>query len=110
MAISGGNLYRKSSFLLDKLGKQILPEWLTIQEFPTCWGLASTPFDGEGVLTRDMDIVRNGELMSWLLTSYSARKLGLTTTATPAASTTGRFPAPVRISMACSRRWAPACW
>ena len=43
-------------------------------------GLASTPFDGEGVRTRDMDIIRNGELMSWLLTSYSARKLGLTTT------------------------------
>jgi len=81
MAISGGNLYRKSSFLLDKLGKQILPQWLTIQEFPhLLGGLASTPFDGEGVLTRNMDIVRNGELMSWLLTSYSARKLGLTTT------------------------------
>ena len=81
MAISGGNLYRKSSFLLDKLGKQILPEWLTIQEFPHLpGGLASTPFDGEGVRTRDMDIVRSGELMSWLLTSYSARKLGLTTT------------------------------
>ncbi|MGL5774757.1 MAG: metallopeptidase TldD-related protein, partial [Aeromonas veronii] len=81
MAISGGNLYRKSSFLLDKLGKQILPEWLTIQEFPhLLGGLASTPFDGEGVRTRDMDIIRNGELMSWLLTSYSARKLGLTTT------------------------------
>ena len=72
MAISGGNLYRKSSFL---------PQWLTIQEFPhLLGGLASTPFDGEGVLTRNMDIVRNGELMSWLLTSYSARKLGLTTT------------------------------
>ncbi|MFM4962003.1 metalloprotease PmbA [Aeromonas caviae] len=81
MAISGGNLYRKSSFLLDKLGKQILPEWLTIQEFPHLpGGLASTPFDGEGVRTRDMDIIRNGELMSWLLTSYSARKLGLATT------------------------------
>ena len=43
MAISGGNLYRKSSFLLDKLGKQILPEWLTIQEFPHLLGGSPAP-------------------------------------------------------------------
>ncbi|MFM4964395.1 metalloprotease PmbA [Aeromonas bivalvium] len=81
MAISGGNLYRKSSFLQERLGQQILPDWLTIQEFPHLpGGLASSPFDGEGVRTRDLDIIRDGHLMSWLLTSYSARKLGLTTT------------------------------
>lgn len=81
MAISGGNLYRKSTFLLDKLEQHIFPKWLTIQEFPhIIGGLASTPFDGEGVRTRDMDIIRNGVLKNWLLTSYSARKLGLTST------------------------------
>ncbi|MGB6188423.1 MAG: metalloprotease PmbA [Aeromonas molluscorum] len=81
MAISGGNLYRKSSFLQGRLGEQILPAWLRIQEFPhLLGGLASSPFDGEGVRTQDRDIIRDGSLMSWLLTSYSARKLGLTTT------------------------------
>ena len=81
MAISGGNLYRKSSFLQEQLGQVILPEWLTITEHPHLkGGLASAPFDGEGVRTRDLDIIRDGRLMTWLLTSYSARKLGLTTT------------------------------
>ncbi|MGL5949444.1 MAG: metalloprotease PmbA [Aeromonas sp.] len=81
MAISGGNLYRKSSFLLDKLGEQILPTWLSIQEQPHLRGaLASTPFDGEGVRTCDRDIIQHGELMTWLLTTYSGRKLGLPST------------------------------
>lgn len=81
MGISGGNLYRKSSFLQEKLGESILPEWLSITEHPHLKGaLASAPFDGEGVRTRDLDIIRDGRLMTWLLTSYSARKLGLTST------------------------------
>jgi len=80
-AISGGSVYRKSTFLLDSLGQQILPEWLTIQEQPHLLkGLASTPFDGEGVRTEQRDIVRDGVLQTWLLTSYSARKLGLKST------------------------------
>lgn len=78
MAISGGNLYRKSSFLLDHLGKQILPSWLTIEEKPHLLrGLASTPFDSEGVATKDMTIVESGVLSTYLLTSYSARKLNM---------------------------------
>jgi PmbA protein len=80
-AISGGSVYRKSTFLLDSMGQQILPEWLTIQEQPHLLkGLASTPFDSEGVRTQQRDIVKDGVLQTWLLTSYSARKLGLQST------------------------------
>ena len=80
-AISGGSLYRKSSFLLDKLGQQVLPNWLNITERPHILrGLASSPFDHEGVKTQDMDIISNGLLNHYLLTSYSARKLNMQTT------------------------------
>lgn len=81
MAISGGNLYRKSSFLLDKLGEQILPEWFAIEEKPhVLRGLASSPFDNEGVATQDLDIITDGKLATYLLTSYAARKLKMTPT------------------------------
>jgi len=80
-AISGGNLYRKSSFLLDAIGKEIFPNFLTIQERPHVKkALASSAFDSEGVLTQDRDIILDGSLQTYLLTSYSARKLGLTAT------------------------------
>jgi len=80
-AISGGSVYRKSTFLLDSLGQQILPEWLTIHEQPHLLkGLASAPFDSEGVRTEQRDIIKDGVLQNWLLTSYSARKLGLKST------------------------------
>ncbi|MEI9598959.1 metalloprotease PmbA [Moellerella wisconsensis] len=80
-AISGSSIYRKSSFLMDSLGQQILPEWLTITEQPhLIGGLASTPFDSEGVRTSQRNIIDQGMLTTWLLTSYSARKLGLKST------------------------------
>lgn len=80
-AISGGNLYRKSSFLLDAIGKDIFPNFLTIEERPHIKkALASSAFDSEGVITKDRDIILDGALQTYLLTSYSARKLGLTTT------------------------------
>ncbi|WP_036768419.1 metalloprotease PmbA [Photorhabdus australis] len=80
-AISGSSIYRKSSFLLDHLGKQILPSWLTIEERPHLLaGLASSPFDSEGVSTSNRDIIKDGVLQTWLLTSYSARKLGMAST------------------------------
>jgi PmbA protein len=80
-AISGGNLYRKSSFLLDALGQKIFPDFLSINERPHIKkALASSAFDSEGVATQDRDIILDGELQSYLLTSYSARKLGLVTT------------------------------
>lgn len=80
-AISGGNIYRKSSFLLDKLGQQILPIWFNILERPhVLGGLASAPFDSEGVCTSEREIVTKGELNTYLLASYSARKLGCQST------------------------------
>ena len=77
-AISGGSLYRKSSFLLDHLGKQVLPDWFNISERPHLLRrLASTPFDSEGVRTQDREIVENGILQTYLVTSYSGKKLGM---------------------------------
>lgn len=80
-AISGGALYRKASFLQDKLGCQILPDWFEIVERPHLLRqLASTPFDSEGVLTRDHQIIQDGVLQTYLLTQYSAQKLGMRST------------------------------
>ncbi|NOT15496.1 MAG: metalloprotease PmbA [Methylotenera sp.] len=80
-AISGGNLYRKSSFLLDSLGKQIASPLLNIYEDPFIKkGLASSPFDNEGVATHPRQLVQDGVLQSYMLGSYSARKLGMKTT------------------------------
>lgn len=80
-AISGGALYRKSSFLQDKLGEQVLPDWFEISERPHLLRqLASSPFDSEGVMTQDREIITDGVLQSYLLTSYSGRKLGRQTT------------------------------
>lgn len=80
-AISGGNLYRRSSFLVDHLGKSIFPHFVHIEEAPHLLkGLGSAPFDQEGVGTKRHDIVREGRLESYVLGSYSARKLGLKTT------------------------------
>lgn len=79
-AISGGSLYRKSSFLLDSLGEQVFPDWFEILERPHIKkALASSTFDNEGVATKDMDIVTSGVLNHYLYTSYSARKLGTQT-------------------------------
>ena len=80
-AISGGSLYRKSSFLLDHLGKQVLPAWFQISERPHLLKrLASTPFDSEGVRTQDLEIIQDGVLQTYLLTSYSGRKMGMQST------------------------------
>ncbi|EEW78884.1 metalloprotease PmbA [Haemophilus influenzae] len=80
-AISGGSLYRKSSFLLNYLGKQVLPDWFNISERPHLLRrLASTPFDSEGVRTQDREIVENGILQTYLVTSYSGKKLGMPST------------------------------
>lgn len=80
-AISGGHLYRKSSFLLDSLGSQVFPAFFQLQERPfLSRGLASAPFDSEGVATRDRDVVKDGVVQGYFLGSYSARKLGMHTT------------------------------
>jgi PmbA protein len=80
-AISGGSLYRKSSFLLDSLGKSVGASLLNIQELPhIIKGSASSPFDSEGVATQSRQLVKDGVLQGYVLSSYSARKLGMQTT------------------------------
>ncbi|HNW65168.1 MAG TPA: metalloprotease PmbA [Piscinibacter sp.] len=80
-AVSGGALYRKSSFLLDSLGKQVLAPHLDVHENPHIpRGKGSSPFDDEGVTTRARDVVKGGVLQGYFLSSYSARKLGMRTT------------------------------
>ncbi|HEY7986440.1 MAG TPA: metalloprotease PmbA [Methylophilaceae bacterium] len=80
-AISGGNLYRKSSFLLDYLGKPVFSPLVQISERPfLSKGLASSVFDNEGVATQDRELIIDGVLQGYMLSSYSSRKLGMTTT------------------------------
>lgn len=80
-AVSGGALYRKSSFLLDSLGTQIFPEHIQVVEDPHVPGaVGSSPFDDEGVRTQRRDVVSNGVLQGYFLSTYSARKLGMQTT------------------------------
>ena len=81
-AIAGGAQYRRSSFLLDAAGEKLFPDFLDIRERPHLpQGMASVPYDSEGVATWDRDIVAGGVLQGYVLSSYSARRLGLTTTA-----------------------------
>jgi PmbA protein len=80
-AIRGASQYRRSSFLLEAAGTQVFPTFLNIAERPhMLQGLASSPFDAEGVATRDRELVQGGVLQGYVLSSYSARKLGLTST------------------------------
>lgn len=81
-AISGSNLYRKNSFLMNSVGQQVFPAGIRIHEQPHLMGaLGSSPFDGEGVPTRNNVFVEDGRVCQYVLGSYSARKLGLKTTA-----------------------------
>ncbi|HCX83373.1 MAG: metalloprotease PmbA [Curvibacter sp. RIFCSPHIGHO2_12_FULL_63_18] len=80
-AVSGGALYRKSTFLLDSLGKQVLPKHIDIQEDPfVLRGKGSSPFDDEGVRVQARKVVDAGRVQGYFLSSYSARKLGMRTT------------------------------
>ena len=81
-AISGGNLYRKSSFLEGAIGQKLFPDWLTIDERPHLMrAMGSSAFDGDGLATYAKPFVENGELVSYVLGTYSGRKLGLPSTA-----------------------------
>ena len=80
-ATSGGALYRKSTFLIDSLGKQVLPAHIDIREDPHLpRGKGSAPFDDEGVLTRPRDVLSAGVVEGYFLSTYSGRKLGMRTT------------------------------
>ncbi|HIQ41402.1 peptidase PmbA [Pseudomonas sp. THAF187a] len=81
-AISGGNLYRHSSFLEGALGQRLFPEWLSLDERPHLpRALGSAAFDGDGLATYAKPFVDKGELVSYVLGTYSGRKLGLPSTA-----------------------------
>ena len=80
-AVRGSSQYRKSSFLLDASGQAIFPSFVELRERPHILkALGSSPFDGEGVATRNRELVKDGVLQGYILGSYSARKLGLKTT------------------------------
>ncbi|MEY2809721.1 MAG: hypothetical protein RLZ66_1232 [Pseudomonadota bacterium] len=80
-AVSGGSLYRKSSFLLDSMGKMVFPRHIDVLEDPFVMrGKGSSPFDEEGVITRARQVVKGGRVQGYFLSSYSARKLGMATT------------------------------
>ncbi|MCP1571886.1 PmbA protein [Herbaspirillum rubrisubalbicans] len=80
-AVSGGALYRKSTFLLDSLGQQVFPEHIQILEDPhVIGGVGSAPFDEEGVRTVKREVVKDGVVQGYFLSTYSARKLGMQTT------------------------------
>lgn len=80
-AANGGSLYRKTSFLVDRLGKRVFSKKVDISERPhLARGLASTPFDNDGVATRDREVVVDGVLQGYFLSAYTARKLGMQTT------------------------------
>ena len=80
-AVRGGSQYRRASFLLDAAGERVFPDWFAIAERPHLpKALASAPFDQEGVATRDRELVAGGVLLGYVLSTYSARKLGLRTT------------------------------
>jgi PmbA protein len=79
--VSGGALYRKTSFLVDSLGQQIFPKALSLHEDPfVLGGKGSSPFDGEGCRVRARDVVKNGVVQGYFLSSYSARKMAMPTT------------------------------
>lgn len=81
-AISGGNLYRHSSFLEGALGQRLFPKWLSLDERPHLpRALGSAAFDGDGLATYAKPFVEKGELVSYVLGTYSGRKLGLPSTA-----------------------------
>ena len=80
-AVRGGSQYRQASFLLGAAGQQVFPAWMQISERPHLRkALGSAPFDSEGVTTRDRELVQDGVLDGYILSTYSARKLGLKTT------------------------------
>lgn len=95
-AIAGGSLYRQASFLCDRLGEPLFPEWFSLHEQPMEPGaMASSPFDGDGVQTRNNVFVDKGRLASYMLSAYSARRLGRQTTANAGGARNLRINAPL---------------
>nr|WP_297459265.1 metalloprotease PmbA [uncultured Halomonas sp.] len=95
-AIAGGALYRESSFLCDSLGKPLFPEWFSLGEKPREIGaMASSSFDNDGVYTRDNRFIDGGRVASYMLSAYSARRLGMTSTGNAGGARNLRIQAPL---------------
>src|SRR3546814_601155 len=115
-AVSGGALYRRASFLVDSAGMQLFPDWFSIHERPFLpRGLRSAAFDAEGVATRESALVADGVLQRYVLGSYSARRLGLATTANAGGVHNLEIvqvaaPPTPATSTRCCAAWAAACW
>ncbi|MBB3231540.1 metalloprotease PmbA [Halomonas stenophila] len=95
-AIAGGALYRQSSFLCERLGETLFPDWFSLYERPMEVGaMASSPFDNDGVQTRDNVFIERGRLASYMLSAYSARRLGMATTGNAGGARNLRLDAPL---------------
>ncbi|MGM0856012.1 MAG: metalloprotease PmbA [Pseudomonadota bacterium] len=95
-ALAGGALYRQASFLCDRLNTPLFPDWFSLEERPMEVGAtASSPFDGEGVQTRDNRFIDLGQIASYMLSSYSARRLNMTTTGNAGGARNMRITAPL---------------
>ncbi|MFO7908848.1 MAG: metalloprotease PmbA [Halomonas sp.] len=96
-ALAGGALYREASFLCDRLGTPLFPAWFNLEERPMEVGAtASSPFDGEGVQTRNNRFIVDGQVASYMLSSYSARRLSMQTTGNAGGARNLRLAAPLR--------------
>ncbi|KJZ12936.1 MULTISPECIES: metalloprotease PmbA [unclassified Halomonas] len=95
-ALAGGAIYRDASFLCGRLGETLFPEWFSLAEQPMLvGGMASSPFDGDGVQTRNNRFIEQGRLASYMLSAYSARRLGMQTTANAGGARNLRLEAPL---------------
>lgn len=96
-AVSGGALYRRASYLLDSVGQRVLPDWASLVEQPRLpGGAASACYDADGVATRESALVADGELLRYVLSAYSARRLGLQSTANAGGVRNLKLQAPTR--------------
>ncbi|WP_172116306.1 metalloprotease PmbA [Halomonas hibernica] len=110
-ALAGGALYRQSSFLCDRLGTPLFPEWFSLEERPMEIGAtASTPFDGEGVQTRNNRFIEQGRIASYMLSSYSARRLGMQTTGNAGGARNVRLDAPLQTRDALLKTMGRGIW
>lgn len=95
-ALAGGALYRQASFLCDRLGSTLFPEWFGLEERPReVEGSASSPFDSDGVATRDNRFIDQGKIASYMLSAYSARRLNMQSTGNAGGARNLRLVAPL---------------
>ncbi|CAM4009038.1 metalloprotease PmbA [Vreelandella rituensis] len=110
-ALAGGALYRQASFLCDRLGDPLFPDWFSLSERPMEVGaMASSPFDSEGVQTRNNRFIDQGRLESYMLSSYSARRLGMQTTGNAGGARNLRISAPLSAPQDLLRQMGRGVW